>query len=144
MGAQLIFFLFSYCYIRKYPYNLNMLKSKVTVYRLPWASVSSISNRENWFTPRETYFNFNSSLVAEAAAEEAFIITNAPAEVLNSRQKRIIKNFHGPSMSVGDVVKVDRYLRQQGDTYVPEYYLCKSFGWEKYNDCNIELNKYID
>jgi len=120
-----------------------MLKSTITIYKYPWSPVRFLSDRENWFQERESIFSFNCLLEGEEAAEFAFHVTNCPYDMLEEEFKSIVKNFHGPSASVGDIVKVDRYMRQPGDNHVPEYYLCKSVGWEKYDDCVIELNKYL-
>ena len=120
-----------------------MIESKITCFKLPIAFKIS-ADRENWYANREEYFNYNSNRKGEKAAEEAFHCTNCPVEYIKSKHLlKVIKNFHGPSLSVGDIVKVDKYMRQTGDNYIPEYYLCKSIGWEKFEEDIIELNKYL-
>lgn len=119
-----------------------MVKSKITVYKYPW-NLSYKSERENWYQDREEYFSFGTILEGEKAAEFAFTITNAPTETLDEKALELVKDFHGPSVSVGDIVKVDRYIRYPGDNHTPEYYLCKSFGWEKFDEDVIELNKFL-
>ena len=115
-----------------------MTHSSVTIYRLPW-SVDHHKIREDWFQERQEVFHYRSELEGEKAAEEAFHITNAPDECLTDDQKMIIEmnEFKGPSLSVGDVVRVKSY---QTDA-LPSYYLCKSFGWEKYEGDVIKLLK---
>jgi hypothetical protein len=116
--------------------------NKVSVYHLPF-NIGFHSDRENWFVNREFYFEFETKKENEDAAEEAFVITNAPVDILTEEQKKLIKGFHGPSLSTGDVVKIENKLRISGDNHEPAYYLCKSFGWEKFDDNVIELIKYL-
>lgn len=120
-----------------------MKKSKVTYFNLPFNGITRFEERENWFVKRHELFSFNSNLKGEKAAEQAFHITNCPVDMLEGKYKKLVKDFHGPSMSSGDIVRVDRFLRQPGDNYIPEYYLCLSIGWEKYDGDVIELNKYL-
>lgn len=120
-----------------------MLKTKVTVYRLPWSSVTEFSEaRESWNVSREPGFSYESELEGEHAAEEAFHLTNAPLDYLNDEQQNILKeqDFKGPALSVGDIVRVATFVRGQK---MPEYFLCKSYGWEKYNGDVIELLKFL-
>ncbi len=101
----------------------------------------SFDDREKWFIDRQECFDFTTDQKGEKAAEEAFVITNAPEEILNKNQKKILKenNFKGPSLSVGDVVRVFSKLEKN----LPEYYLCKSFGWEKFVGNKIQLLKHL-
>jgi hypothetical protein len=115
-----------------------MTHSNVTIYRLPW-SPDHHKIREDWFQERQEVFHYRSELEGEKAAEEAFHITNAPDECLTDDQKMIIalNEFKGPSLSVGDVVRV----RPNSISVLPSYYLCKSFGWEKFEGDVIKLLK---
>lgn len=117
-----------------------MVKSIVIIYRLPW-STDHHKIREDWFQERQEIFHYGSELEGEKAAEEAFHITNAPDECLTDDQKAIIamNEFKGPSMSVGDVVRV----KPSKPDVLPDYYLCKSFGWEKYEGDVIQLLRYM-
>ncbi len=120
-----------------------MIKSTVTLYKLPWTP-RYLDIREDWFVDRQEGIVYHTELEGEAAAEEAFHLTNAPAECLTEAQQHILirNDFKGPSMSVGDVVKVESYPRD--NKQVPTYYLCKSFGWEKFNKKNtIQLIKHL-
>ena len=119
-----------------------MIKSTVAIYKLPW-SKDYHNVREDWSIDREEVFLFPSEQDGEAAAEEAFHITNAPDECLTDEQKGIIamNDFKGPSMSVGDVVKVTSYPRIPSE--MPDYYLCKSYGWEKFTGNTIQLLKHM-
>ena len=119
-----------------------MFKSNITVYRAPWNSTIRFEDRENWFVVREPGFFYKSALKGEEAAEEAFHLTNAPDECLEDDHKQILKeqNFKGPSLSVGDVVRVEPIVR---GSKLPEYYLCKSCGWEKYCGDVIQLLKHL-
>jgi len=119
-----------------------MIKYNITVYRAPWNSVAHFEDRENWFVVREPGFSYKSKHAGEEAAEEAFHLTNAPDECLEEDQKQLLKeqNFKGPSLSVGDVVRVEPVVR---GFKLPEYYLCKSFGWEKYCGDTIQLLKHL-
>lgn len=118
-----------------------MIKSTVAIYRLPW-SVDSHRIREDWFQDRHEVFRYHSELEGEKAAEEAFHITNAPDDCLTDEHKAVIKmnDFKGPSLSVGDVVRVKQYT---ASNTLPDYYLCKSFGWEKYNGNLISLLRHM-
>lgn len=118
------------------------MKSRVVIYRLPF-NLSYSEDRENWFRDRESGLSYKSALLGEEAAEEAFHITNAPEEVLTDEQKSLLKdlNFKGPSLSVGDVVRVEPYIKKHSTP--AEYYMCKSFGWEKYSGDIIRLLKHL-
>ena len=85
---------------------------------------------------------FRTTSKGESAAEEAFHITNAPEEMLTEEQKIILKDtgFKGPSLSVGDIVKISPIVH---GSYLPEYYLCKSVGWEKFEGDVIQLLKHL-
>ena len=117
-----------------------MIKSTVSLFRLPW-STEHHKIREDWFQDRQEVFLYHSELEGEKAAEEAFHITNAPDECLTDDQKAIIEmnEFKGPSMSVGDVVRVKPSVKG----VLPDYYLCKPFGWEKFEENTIQLLRYL-
>ena len=120
-----------------------MNNSKVTAFHLPWtAEYHKI--RENWFEDRDSHISLVCEEVGEKAAELAFHLTNAPEEYLNEDQKTFLKmiDFNGPSLSVGDIVRVAPYL-QNSNSALPEYYLCKSFGWEKFEGNTIQLLKHL-
>lgn len=120
-----------------------MKKFHITLLRLPWTT-SYFKDREKWFIDREYGMSYYTDLSGQEAAEEAFHLTNAPLELLSEEQKQILKeeNFKGPSLSVGDIVRVESVIRLKNNSF-PEYYLCKSFGWEKYNDDPIFLLKHL-
>jgi hypothetical protein len=46
-----------------------------------------------WDRPRKPTFRYGSDKVGEAAAEEAFFLTNAPLELLSKDQVNIIKHY---------------------------------------------------
>jgi hypothetical protein len=120
-----------------------MIKSNVTVYRAPWTPLLRFSeDRENWYVEREPGFSYQSKLKGEEAAEEAFHLTNAPEDCLEDNHKEILaeQQFKGPSLSVGDVVRVEPIVK---GSKMPEYYLCKSFGWERYGGDVIQLLKHL-
>lgn len=119
------------------------MKSVVTLYRRPWGTFVTLDEREKWFAKREIGFSYTSELDGEAAAEEMFHVTNAPIELLTEDQQNMLKllHFNGPSLSVGDIVRVESYLKKHSTP--SEYYLCKSFGWEKYGGDVIDLIKYM-
>jgi len=119
------------------------MKSNITIYRLPWDVSFNLNNRENWLQYREAGVSYDSNLDGEAAAEEAFELTNAPLEYLNESQQELLKSleFKGPSLSVGDVVRVDPLIFW--GPKLPEYYLCKSHGWEKYDGDSIKLIAFL-
>jgi hypothetical protein len=76
----------------------------------------------DWNLPRKHAFTYFTDKDAEAAAEEAYHITNAPLEMLNEFEKHIAEQFRAArtmSLSPGDVVRV-------GDAVE---YLCCSIGW---------------
>ncbi len=119
------------------------MKSRVTIYRLPWG-LAYRDDRENWFQNRTQGLTFDSLQEGEKAAEEAFHLTNAPIECLEENQKELLETlqFKGPSLSVGDVVRVEPYLKQHSTPC--EYYLCRSFGWEKFEGDVIQLIKHLE
>lgn len=114
--------------------------NEVTVFRVPWGTIDW-NNRENWYKHREPGFSFKTKLEGERAAEEAFHLTNAPDECLTDEQKQILveQNFKGKAMSVGDVVRVENIVSRR----MPQYFLCKSLGWEEYQGDRFELLKYL-
>jgi hypothetical protein len=116
-------------------------KSIVTLFRLPWGAYSPSSLREEWFQGREEGMSYRSTLKGEKAAEEAFHLTNAPEECLTKKQIAFLKeqNFKGPSLSVGDVVRVTDII----DYSKSDYFVCKSFSWEKFKGNKIELLKHL-
>ena len=120
---------------------MKVNKSFISIYQQPW-ELRNGDKREEWFVYREEKVNYKSSLSGEKAAEEAFHLTNAPEECLEDDQKELLKslNFKGPSLSVGDVVRVEPIVR----TSLPEYYICKSFGWERFEGDTISLLKYFN
>jgi hypothetical protein len=118
------------------------MKSTVTLYRRPWTEFN-FDKRESWFVEREIGLSYVSELKGEEAAEEAFHLTNAPAEYLTEVQKEMLQilGYEGPSLSVGDIVRVEEYPKKHSTP--ADYYLCKSFGWEKYEGDVIELIKHL-
>jgi len=119
-----------------------MKKTEITLFRLPW-NVSTLRNeRENWFQDRVSGLSYYTDLEGEQAAEEAFHITNAPEDYLTDDQKEVLlkHNFKGPSLLVGDVVRVESVVRGRD---LPEYYLCKSFGWEKFDGDRFHFLRHL-
>jgi ankyrin repeat protein len=96
--------------------------------------------RQHLFTPtwslvRKHVGSWETELKAEEAADEAFHILNAPEELLKPEQVTRLKEFSGgtrrhPSLSVGDVVKVN------GTNY-----LCAPMGWEKEKNKTKDIGK---
>lgn len=123
--------------------KINMYKNSVTIYRRTYTP-HSFKNREEWFVERKNVLTYKTNLEGEAAAEEAFELTNAPKECLDeqSQVRQANLNYTGPSLSVGDVVRVESTIRVPGDNLIPDYYLCKSFGWEKLN--SSETKMFVD
>lgn len=119
------------------------MKSNITVYSLSPENGFNLKRREDWFQHREETLSYDSTLDGEKAAEEAFELTNAPLECLSESQQELYKtlNLKGPSLSVGDIVRVDPLI--PWGPKCPEYYLCKSFGWEKYSGDQIKLIMYL-
>jgi hypothetical protein len=118
------------------------MKSVVTVYKFYWTE-ETFNKREEWFQDREQGIVYTSKLSGEKAAEEVFHLTNAPEECLTEAQKSLLQflEFKGPSLSVGDIVRVEEYPKYHSGP--AEYYLCKSFGWEKFQGDVIELMKWL-
>jgi hypothetical protein len=94
---------------------------RVTFYNKPWG--------QNPFKYR-TLLSFLSKKSWEACAELAFHITNAPEECLSPAQQRMVRaifkrnKYKGPSLSVGDVVRVTDC--KTGETH---FLRCDSYGW---------------
>ena len=118
------------------------MKTTVALYRRLW-NESNFNKREEWFVERELGLSYVSELEGEAAAEEAFHLTNAPVDYLTESQQELLSSleFKGPSLSVGDIVRVEAYPKKHSTP--ADYYLCKSFGWEKYEGDIIELIKHL-
>jgi len=120
----------------------NFVVSKITIFQRPWTE-KNISTRTEWFQQRREILSYKSTFCGESAAEEAFEITNAPKECLNE-QKQILQkslNYRGPSLSVGDIVRVEPTIRDGKN--LPQYFMCKSFGWEKFNGDIIQLLRHL-
>ena len=77
---------------------------------------------------REFALWYYSDKTGEAAAEEAFHISNAPSELLTDKQKLIKQRWKGRSLSVGDVVSVNNV---EDGNVVSERYLCCGSGWKQ-------------
>ncbi len=77
---------------------------------------------------REFALWYYSDKTGEAAAEEAFHISNAPDELLTDKQKHIRQRWKGRSLSVGDAVGL---IEKSDDQIVIQRYLCCSFGWKQ-------------
>lgn len=118
------------------------MKSIITIYGSQFGFFRE--DRENWMYHRRERLSYHSSKEGEQAAEEAFELTNAPEDYLTPEQLDLLKSlkFKGPSLSVGDIVRVEPYIRQHSTP--AEYYLCKSFGWEKFEGNVIELLKHLE
>jgi hypothetical protein len=72
---------------------------------------------------RVSILEYQSSMEADEAAEEAYILTNAPDLLLNERLVRLRHQYYSRvkrSLCAGDVVVVDN-----------EYFLCLNDGWKK-------------
>lgn len=125
-----------------------MNKTLVTIFRKPWNgkpwTESSFKERDDWFADRYEALSYQSFQDGENAAEEAFHLTNAPEECLEESQIALLKSldFKGPSLSVGDIVKVEPFVRGFGSKQ-PQYFLCKPYGWEKYEKDPIQLLKHL-
>jgi len=74
----------------------------------------------DWSLPRTHAYTYLTDKKGQEAAEEAFHIFNAPADLLEEWQQFIQQGYTFPSLSVGDLVEVNG-----------EDYLCCSVGWEK-------------
>jgi hypothetical protein len=113
----------------------------VTLYRLNWTTHLEWDKREDWYLTREEGMSYKSSLKGEEAAEQAFHITNAPDDCLSEDEKLILKqqDFKGPSLSSGDIVKVSPIVYSG----VSDYYMCKSFGWEKFSGDYFKLLRHL-
>jgi hypothetical protein len=77
---------------------------------------------------REFALWYYSDKTGEAAAEEAFHISNAPDELLTDKQKHIRQQWKGRSLSVGDIVSV---ADADDLNIVEKRYLCCSCGWKE-------------
>lgn len=101
----------------------NTTRTSVVIQSQNFGSIRAHSAQfftADWNTPRRISNTWYTNLVGEAAAEEAFIITNAPDEVLSKEQLAIRASLRpAHSVSVGDVVTVGG-----------KDYLCAGSGWE--------------
>ena len=77
---------------------------------------------------REYALWYYSDKTGKAAAEEAFHISNAPAELLGPKESDIKLRWKGRSLSVGDVVSVNNII---DGSVVTEHYLCCGSGWKQ-------------
>ena len=102
-------------------YNRDMKKIELWIQDWDKMDILGIRGFEaDWGIPRTLRCVYFTTLEGEAAAEQAFHLTNAPKEILSDGEKWMIRDYRGPCLSVGDVVKVDEVE-----------YLCASTGWEK-------------
>lgn len=76
----------------------------------------------NWDLVRKEALTFFTKRKGEAAASEAFHITNCPS--LTDKELAKLKTYNGPALSVGDVVKVEN---EEGT----QEFLCDSIGWQE-------------
>lgn len=119
-----------------------MKNNTVTLFRLDWSLGYSYEKREEWFLNRTEGMSYLTKKDGKKAAEEAFHLTNAPDECLTAKQKTLLRSldFKGPSLSVGDIVKVTDVVKKKESVY----YMCKSFGWEKFSGDVISLLKHLN
>jgi len=101
--------------------------NKVIVHRQLWGAPDHMNNfsgrGRDVNLPREVVFEYYSNLYEEAAAEEAFVITNAPDECLTQEQLQMREGYKGPCVSVGDMIEV---VSDEGTT---DRYICDHSGW---------------
>lgn len=120
-----------------------MKRNIVTIYSLQW-DAEYISKREKWFVDRSEALTYQTDHDGESAAEQAFHLTNAPEEYLTEEERLIITNNFPrslpPSVKTGDIVKVEPILR---GINLPDYYLCKSVDWEKFDGDRIQLIRHL-
>lgn len=121
---------------------MNQAKSVITLYRSNRGIIIDWDKREEWYIDRTEGMSYRTCLTGEEAAEEAFHITNAPEDCLSDEQKIILKEqqFKGSPLSVGDVVRVSPILRKG----TSDYFLCKSFGWEKFCGDYFKLLRFLN
>jgi hypothetical protein len=102
----------------------------VTFLRQPYDAFHRFTTTPTWETKREQVLEMLLELPVgkhwEYLAEKMFHLTNAPEECLSDEDQEIMANanYRGPSVSVGDVVRVEYGL-------VLEEFLCLSYGWEQ-------------
>jgi hypothetical protein len=120
-----------------------MKKNIVTIYSLHW-DAEYLSKRERWFVDRKEAFSYQTNRNGESAAEHAFHITNASEDYLTEEDQLIITNNFShstlPSVKTGDIIKVESIIR---GTNLPDYYLCKPHGWEKFDGDRIQLIRHL-
>lgn len=122
-----------------------MAISKITIFQQPLVerAKQGFHSRTEWFHNRNEVLNYKSNFIGEKAAEEAFELTNAPKEYLSEEAQKFQESlkYKGPSLSVGDIVRIEPTIRD-GKNF-PEYFMCKSFGWEKYTGDSIQLLRHL-
>ena len=116
--------------------------NNITIYNLS-VDDDYYTKREQWYCDRVEGLTFKTNKFGEKAAEEAFEITNAPEDCLTEEQLELVKslNYKGRSLSVGDIVRVEVIPKKHSTP--ADYYLCKSFGWEKFEGDVIGLIKHL-
>ena len=100
--------------------------SNIKIYLQDFNAMNATNRRgfvSDWTLPRKFVLEYTSKHLGEAAAEEAFMIFNAPEEFLDEDERRIAQQYRGHSLSVGDVVEVDGVD-----------YLCSGVGWTVKSD----------
>ena len=111
--------------------------TKIELFMQDWDQLAAegfLHRREElgWALPKEKALEFRlkKEMSPEQAAEYAFELTNAPHECLKEGQVAFLKRvgFQGPSLSVGDVVRVSYPLLPDS---TPIRLLCKGIGWER-------------
>lgn len=104
--------------------NYVSLMNKITLFvQQPDETRRDFFTKE-WELPRKELLSFESKLSGVEAADLAFHLTNAPDGALTKKELSLRGEFHGPSLSVGDVVRV---VSPDGKG---QEFLCNSIGWE--------------
>ena len=79
----------------------------------------------DWDLPRKPTLSYTTEVEGVRAAENAFRLLNIPPEELSAEEREIIKDFSGPSLSVGDVVEIET---PHGENH---RLLCTPEGWDQ-------------
>ena len=103
-----------------------MNKSTITVYKLP-VVLHDINNETNWYVDRQEAFTNQIELDTKNVSLDTLRL------ILNDKEQFLV--------SIGDIVKIETYPRNNSS--MPEYFLYKSTGWEKYKSGVIQLIRHL-
>jgi hypothetical protein len=119
-----------------------MKKSKVRILVQDYLAIEASNKmplQAAWDLQRKLVREYESEKEGIEVADEAFHIFNVPEENLSAENKEILKDYRGPSLSVGDIVEVHPLKHSESTSGTA--YLCDSIGWKQKEIPNINVGQ---